>query len=248
MSDIKLLDRTTSSRDLELEMRVKNIKRASEVIAQSLIEMIYDGELRPGDQLKQENIADIFGVSRIPVRDAFMYLVSLGLAVNVPRKGIFVSPVSRKTLAELYETRRILEGGAIRLAVKRCDQNLLRALEAIVEKQERIRNMPEIDVKLARELDGEFHRTLFSKIDNSVLVELIFNNWMRIKQARSLSRIQPKALVDWVDKSIAGHRKVLNALAIKDEERAYRIVIENIVRSEEEVITHLEESGWLAVR
>lgn len=140
------------------------------------------------------------------------------------------------------------KGGAIRLAVKRCDQNLLMELEAIIGKQERIRNMPEIDVKLARELDGEFHRTLFSKIDNSVLSELIFNNWLRIKQARSLSRIQPKALVDWVDKSIAGHRKVLNALADRDEERAYRIVIENIVRSEEEVITHLEESGWLAVQ
>ncbi|MFQ3620939.1 MAG: GntR family transcriptional regulator [Spirochaetales bacterium] len=245
MNELDVLVKKPSYENLDLENRINSIKKASEVIAQSLMEMIYDGELRPGDQLKQEAMADLFGVSRIPVRDAFLYLVSIGLAVNIPRKGIFVAPVSRNTLSYLYETRCVLEGGAIRLVVQRCDNALLSALSEIIEKQEKLKQMSVFDVKHAKEIDGEFHRTLYSKLGNPVLSELIFNNWLRIKQARSLSRIQENALIEWIDKSIVGHKQVLKALLERNEEYAEKIVLENIRRSEKEVLQHLEESGWL---
>ncbi len=70
-----------------LAHRINAIQNTAEVIAQSLKEMIYEAELKPGQPLIQERIAEMFQVSRVPVRDALQMLIGMGIAVNVPRRG-----------------------------------------------------------------------------------------------------------------------------------------------------------------
>ena len=107
-----------------LSLKIDAIKTTSEVIAQSIKEMIFQAELKPGQQLVQESLARMFGVSRVPVRDALQILINMGIAVNVPRRGVIVRPFSRKLLDELFEIRKVLEGSAIHMVVKKITPNL----------------------------------------------------------------------------------------------------------------------------
>ena len=118
-----------------LAHRIDAIQNTAEVIAQSLKEMIYAAELKPGQPLIQERIAELFQVSRVPVRDALQLLIGMGIAVNVPRRGVIVRPLSRTLLSELFEVRKILEGSAMRMAVRNATPEYIRGLEALITQQ-----------------------------------------------------------------------------------------------------------------
>ena len=118
-----------------LTLKINAIKTTSEVIAQSIKEMIFQAELKPGQQLVQESLARMFGVSRVPVRDALQILINMGIAVNVPRRGVIVRPFSRKLLDELFEIRKVLEGSAIHMVVKKITPKLITILKNLISEQ-----------------------------------------------------------------------------------------------------------------
>jgi len=226
-----------------LTHRIDAIRNTGEVIAQTLKEMIHEAELKPGQQLVQENIAKMFGVSRVPVRDALQILINMGIAVSVPRRGVIVRTLSRKLLDELFEVRMVLEGAAIQKAVRRATPELLESLRKLIRKQSEA--LKTVDVKRNEKLDDDFHRSLYRAIDNNALNELIFNNWERIKQARSSSTIDPKHGKQWISESIERHNKVIQALKEEDESLAYQVIVENIESSRQEITMSLEEMGWI---
>jgi DNA-binding GntR family transcriptional regulator len=227
----------------DLAHRVNAIQNTAEVIAQSLKEMIYEAELKPGQPLIQERVAEMFQVSRVPVRDALQMLIGMGIAVNVPRRGVIVRPLSRALLADLFEVRRILEGAAVRMAVRRTTPGFLRRLEGIVAQQAAC--LKAGDVSQYAKLDDEFHRALYEGVGNARLVELIFANWELIKQARSASTVLPEHGKAWMGNSIKRHRRILTALKKRGEETACAAVFENIESSEREIVSRLREAGWI---
>ena len=80
----------------------------------ALREEILDGTLRPGDSLSVLKVADRFGASRTPVRDAFMRLESDGLVSLIDRQGARVSQISIRGVRDLFEMRMMLESSATR--------------------------------------------------------------------------------------------------------------------------------------
>jgi DNA-binding GntR family transcriptional regulator len=226
-----------------LAHRIDAIQNTAEVIAQSLKEMIYEAELKPGQPLIQERIAEMFRVSRVPVRDALQLLVRMGIAVNIPRRGVIVRPLSRTLLADLFEVRKILEGAAVRVAVRQGTPEYFKRLEAILAQQTNCLKVG--DVKKHARLDDEFHRALYDAVGNARLVELIFANWELIKQARSASTVVPKHGKAWIANSLRRHRRILAALKKGGEEAACVAVFENIDSSEREIVTRLREVGWI---
>jgi DNA-binding GntR family transcriptional regulator len=139
-----------------LAHKVNAIKNTAEVIAHSLKQKIYEAELKPGQPLVQENIARMFGVSRVPVRDALQILVNVGIAISVPRRGIFVRPLSRKLLEELFAVRKILEGSAIEIVLQDITEELITMLREIVRKQKEA--LKKRDVKRNMVRNGSPHR------------------------------------------------------------------------------------------
>ena len=226
-----------------LTERVNAIQSTAEVIAHSLKEMIYEAELKPGQQLVQETIARMFQVSRVPVRDALQILIKTGIAVNVPRRGVIVRPLSRRALLELFEVRKILEGSAIRMAIGRITPDLLMELNGLMREQ--LDCIKTKDVKRQEKLDDAFHRTLYEAVENATLMELIFSNWERIKQARCSSTVLPEHGQRWITESIKRHKKVLEALRKKDELLAYQVIVDNIESSQEEITSCLEKMEWI---
>jgi DNA-binding GntR family transcriptional regulator len=226
-----------------LAHRIDAIQNTAEVIAKSLKEMIYEAELKPGQPLIQERIAEMFQVSRVPVRDALQLLVRMGIAVNVPRRGVIVRPLSRALLSELFEVRKILEAAAVRRAVRNSTPEHLRRLDALIDQQ--VECLKAGDVKRYARLDDEFHRALYEAVGNARLAELILANWEMIKQARCASTATPAHGKAWIATSIQRHKRLLAALRHGDAEAACATIFGNIDSSEREITACLREMGWI---
>lgn len=87
-------------------------------IADGLRQDIFKGHLKPGAELQQAQIADRFGVSRIPVRDALALLASEKLVEILPNRGAYVIQLTAEELREVFELRIMLEGNCIGVAAK----------------------------------------------------------------------------------------------------------------------------------
>lgn len=90
----------------------------TEIIFEALREAIVDGSLQDGDTLRQDQIAGMFNVSRIPVREALARLEEQGLVTTQRHKGAVVSSMSLDEITDLFEFRALIEGEAVRQAVR----------------------------------------------------------------------------------------------------------------------------------
>src|SRR5512132_4425425 len=112
-------------------------KQLWEAVSEQLRDEILDGRLPAGARLLETELAERFGVSRGPVRDALNELARQGLAQDLPRHGTFVSSLSEHDLEEVYVLRRAIEEAAVRLAISRgSDADLTGMYERLVEAEE----------------------------------------------------------------------------------------------------------------
>ncbi len=88
-----------------------------DVVLRALRKDLLTGQLGPGDQIVQESLADRYGVSRVPLREALKTLESEGQVVYFPHRGYFVAELSVDDLLEVYRLRELLEAEALRHAV-----------------------------------------------------------------------------------------------------------------------------------
>jgi len=86
--------------------------------------------LRPGTQLQEKDLAEKYGVSKSPIRDALLRLQEQHLIEVLPRKGYRVTPVSMSEIGEMYEMRALLEGACVRRLIDHASDAALAALDA----------------------------------------------------------------------------------------------------------------------
>jgi len=106
---------------------------AQEAVLTELRRAIGTGELRPGEQVLQDALADRFGVSRVPLREALKILEGEGLVVYRPHRGYFVAELDVDDLREVYRIRELLESEAVRVAVPRLTTDDLAAMQRASE-------------------------------------------------------------------------------------------------------------------
>ncbi len=110
---------------------------AQEAVLVALRQAIVSGELRPGEQVRQDALAERFGVSRVPLREALKILEGEGSVVYLPRRGYFVAELSVADLLEVYRIRELLEAEAVRVGLGRLTDADLAALADAVDACER---------------------------------------------------------------------------------------------------------------
>ena len=103
----------------------------SDHVAERLRGMIFSGALRPGERLRQNEIAAELGVSRLPVREAVQVMERDGLVVVEPHLGAFVAPFDAQVIHDHFEIVGLVQGVAARRLAERGDPELLAQLEAI---------------------------------------------------------------------------------------------------------------------
>lgn len=129
---------------------------------------ILSGIVKPGERLRQETVAGVFGVSRLPVREALKALESEGLVVSAPRRGFVVTELDAEDVDELYDLRALLEGEAVRLAIPRLTKEDVADLEGLHE--DMVTAATEAAKIAARD---RYHMRLYAASGRPRLVELI---------------------------------------------------------------------------
>ena len=209
------------TRRTEGPRRLEN-RTLSEQVLDQLREDILSGELAAGEVLGEVALAESFGVSRGPVREALSRLASEGLVTLVPRRGAEVTRLTREEFLDAYQVREALETLAIRLAVPRIDAEVLERLREL--HQEMIGHADKHEVKDFFEANAAFHGLLVSASGNRKLQELyrLLLGQMGRYLARSL------ALRGTIEKSITEHAAILDAIEASDTARAVKLIADHI--------------------
>ena len=141
---------------------------ARSVIEERLRAAIYDGRLPCGMAIRQQELATLFGVSRMPVREALRQLEAQGLLKVVHHKGAVVAPLINHDSAETYALRMLLECEALRLSVPLLEEVDFAFAQDCIERLERTSDYVEIS-----RLNRAFHRTLYAHANNRRLLNLV---------------------------------------------------------------------------
>lgn len=145
-------------------------KQLWESVSEALRDGILDGQIPAGSRLVESDLAERFGVSRGPIRDALRELARGGLALDIPRRGTFVSSLTETDLEEVYVIRRAIEEAAVRLAVaKAAEADVAEMFEVLAEVEGAYGRD---DLTAAWEADMAFHRTYCRLSGNGRLLAL----------------------------------------------------------------------------
>jgi DNA-binding GntR family transcriptional regulator len=146
-----------------------NRRGAAELIAQQLRQRIVDGELGPGEPLREAELAEAFGVARNTVREALRLLTQERIAVHEVHRGVAVRRLNPDEVRDIYAVRALLEKGAADRAgtLTPSEISRLRGIAASAEAA-----VQQGDAKAVQTLNAEFHRQLVGLLGNARLDQL----------------------------------------------------------------------------
>jgi DNA-binding GntR family transcriptional regulator len=213
-----------------LSILIKNPGNTPELIASAMRRAILQGRLKSNQPLRQDQIAEQFGVSKIPVREAMVQLRAEGLIVFVPNRGFVVSELSPAEVEEIYIMRMALETKALERAIPKLrSADMIRAASVLDISE------VEDDSSQWSELNWEFHSTLYQAAQLPRLlgaIEVLHNNVARYLLIY-LGGLSAR------DASQAEHKKILQACQKKDVDRAVKILQQHLTRASSHLVAFL---------
>jgi DNA-binding GntR family transcriptional regulator len=187
---------------------------AAEHIRQTLEDEIASGKLVPGDRLEELAVAERFGVSRTPVREALRALSTSGLVQIQRRKGAVVATMSMERLVGLFELMSEIEGVCGRLAARRISEDEIAALWAQHHKCAEAAKSK--DANRYYEENATFHALIYAATHNPYLAEEVQQLRRRLQPYRRLQLRMRGRILESLDE----HEKIVKAIAEGDEEGA----------------------------
>ena len=215
-------------------------KPLKEEIFEILHKRIIAGKHAPGDWLRQEEISSQLGVSQTPVREALDLLVSNGLAVREPFRGVRVIQLSKDEIAESHGMRMILECSAAASAAVRISAEELQRLADLIEQTKNLMTLN--DMSQLRHINREFHLGIVEASGNSLLIRLYtmvinsFPDWMLYEYMFR----HPELLEGSLHEEYDEHRAIVDALAAHDKIRASQATQVHINNLGEELVNFLD--------
>jgi DNA-binding GntR family transcriptional regulator len=196
-----------------------------------LHEKIISGVYKPGDWLRQEDIATQLGVSMTPVREGLDLLVSAGLAERVPYRGVRVREMSTKDIVEAYGMRLLLEAIIAQEAAKNITREQVSGLERTLEETRKHQSLK--DVSIDRKSSREFHAAIAAATKNDLLIKLYevvsnaFPDWLLYE---ALFRY-PEMTNDSMRNTYREHVAMVSAIKKGDVEKAMQASIDHVMES-----------------
>ena len=192
-----------------------------EKILETIRDAIMTGALKPGEKVAEPDLAERFGISRTPIREAFRQLESEGYLTVIPRKGAVVTSFSPRDVEEFYAIKSILEGYAARRA---CEKLSTKDIEKLRTINDRLRHMADDgDVKHFFRIHNDFHELFLKAADNEKLYVLITNLVRKFERLRYASLSLPGRMKI----SVQEHDKIIEAFLKRDADKAETLVRKN---------------------
>lgn len=203
---------------------IKRPQSLTALVVDQVRDMIVTERFALGELLSENTIAALLGVSRAPVRDAFVRLETEGLVKIQPQRGTFVFHYDATELREICELRQVLETGALRIAIARDRAELIQALSRQIAAAEQ-EGYPE--PKAYQVFDTAFHEALVDCSNNHELIEAYGRISGRIRAIRyRLTRVSAHVV-----ESQRAHRTLVQAIEKKQDDAAEATLADHVYAS-----------------
>ncbi|MEU0039763.1 MULTISPECIES: GntR family transcriptional regulator [unclassified Streptomyces] len=215
--------------------KIEPLGAVRERVLAELRQEIIAGRLRPGDRLVERELAERFGVSRVPVREAIRALVAEGFVhFETPRRAV-VRRLTPTDVAELFELREALEVYAAGLAAARATPRDLAEVEELLDRAAVATEAG--DAEVITDINSRLHERILAMADNSLLVSVLEPVAGRLRWLTRQNEEWTQLLLE--------HRELYEAIASGDPERArahalthvrtnYRSTVRQLFGGEEE--------------
>lgn len=192
-----------------------------EKILENIRDSIVSGALKAGSRVSEPELAERYGISRTPIREAFRQLESEGYLKVIPRRGAVVSEYSPKDVEEFYAIKSIMEGYAARRA---CQNLSAKDIERLQANNNKLAELARIgDFKHFFKVHNDFHEMFIKAADNEKLQELIAGLVTKFQRLRFTSLSLPGRMAIAVQE----HEKIIEAFRKKDADLAETLVRKN---------------------
>ncbi len=209
-----------------------------ERLYETLREDILANKYEPGEELQIDKLAQEFGVSTTPIREALVRLEGDGLVVSIPNRGVQVAPISLDDVRNLYEVRRLLEPYVAKIAARYCEEGEVEAL------YEKLVNLIEGPTDLAAYInaDLELHELMFKHLRNTLLKDILDQVDQHSIRVRYLAESSAGGLrPEVVELVTREHLKILDAIRKRDEEKAAAATLQHLTNAEARTLKSLKE-------
>ena len=200
----------------------------ADAVRAALKQDILKGVLKGGEPLRQDNVAQRFNTSRVPVREALRQLEAEGLVTFHPRRGACVSELEASDVLEMFEVRVALEAHAIRLAIPNMTHQDFEAAEALVSNYR-----ADIDAEQWEDQNWKFHYTLYLPAHCDRLLSLIETNYfhaarfLRVRIAEATGTEEPHK----------EHQKLLELCQHREVDKAAALLTQHILNTKKSIAT-----------
>ncbi|MCH8617742.1 GntR family transcriptional regulator [Undibacterium sp. TS12] len=188
------------------------MKNRSASLREEIEELIAIGQLQPGHHLDETELAERFGVSRTPIREALIQLASMGIIEMRPRRGAHVATISPQQLVEMFEVMAEFEAMCGRMAARRMSKQEQLDLQAAHQACKEARDAVEPDAYFYK--NEVFHALIYRGSHNDFLESQAMNLHRRLRPYRRLQlRVR-----DRIANSFNEHDQVVEAIIQGDAE------------------------------
>jgi len=211
-----------------IDRKIRKPKSLTLLALEKIRDGITNGEYPLGSPLYEKALAEQFGISKTPVREALVQLQRESLVVVQPHSGTFVFELAEREVTELCELRLILETNALQLAMRREAGRLMAELDGVCKSMREA--LKKKQTRQYRQLDAEFHRVFFKHCGNTYLSGAYSMIDAKLQTLR-VSLIAP--IPSLLSLSLEEHVRITKALRESQMEVALRVLTDHIKRARE---------------
>jgi len=183
-----------------------------EEVAELLRQRIFRRELEPGSWIDELKIAEDYGISRTPLREALKVLAAEGLVTMKVRRGAYVTEVNEKDLTDVYHLLSLLESDAAGVVATKATEAQLRELQALHAELEAAARPGQPDRERFFELNERFHMRLLEIADNRWRNQMVAD----LRKVMKLNRHHSLLKSGRIEESLKEHHAIMVALCERD--------------------------------
>lgn len=218
-------------------LQILRTQSLTTIVLLELEKMILSGGLQPGDRINEKALAESHSVSRGPIREAFRRLEQAGLVEIVVNRGVFVRRLNPKDAADLCDIKASLSALTGRILAVGITDEQIKTLEVMVVQMEKLAAAG--DVEAYYPLNMDFHRTMLEFTGNARLID------MCAAVDKELYLFKRKSMDAGVglDRSVAEHRVIIDALGNRDETAVSEILWQHAMTGKQRLLGSIPDSG-----
>jgi DNA-binding GntR family transcriptional regulator len=203
---------------------------------QKIKDDILNLEIKPGEQLHVEEFAEKLGISRTPIREAFLKLEGEGFIETVPRVGYFVVKITKQDIIELFELREILEMRATKNAVAFLSDEEIDELDSLISDSTSAVEHGNLSRYL--EIDIHFHDLLLKHAQNRRLVAFMES----IRDLTYRERVLSIRSQTNVHETLREHQQIIKAIRKRDGELASQLMGEHLRSACQRILQYIDQN------